>query len=226
MQRYPELVNKDMRDLYAHILDPAKYEQFLAEVFFSSQKEKAEQIKGLANFPTNAPGTVIMLDINHAKLQLKRMNATIDKRAIQLSMAYFNRKFRQLSSGIYVQQSGVDTIKKLIAANERVILLPVYKSFADLPILLYTLFVNKIEIPFTIGNLEDTPRVPLFDSLLKRLGYILTKRSRDQSLQWSYTNQAVLRELINKYRLVMMFQNDVRIRSGKFNQPTSPDITI
>jgi len=167
-----------------------------------------------------------MLDIDHAKLQLKRMNATIDKRALQLTMAYFNVKFRQLSSGIYVQQSGVEAIKKLISANERVVLLPVYKSFADLPILLYTLFMNKIEIPFTIGNLEDTPRVPLFDSLLKRLGYVLTKRSRDQSLQWSYTNQAVLRELINKYRLVMMFQNDVRIRSGKFTQPTSPDITI
>jgi hypothetical protein len=30
--------------------------------------------------------------------------------------------------------------------------MPVYRSFGDLPILLYSLFVNKIEIPFTIGN--------------------------------------------------------------------------
>jgi hypothetical protein len=35
--------------------------------------------------------------------------------------------------------------------------MPVFRSFGDLPVLLYSLFVNKLEIPFTIGNQEDIP---------------------------------------------------------------------
>jgi glycerol-3-phosphate O-acyltransferase len=116
------------------------------------------------------------------------MHAIIDRRTLTLSMAFFNRKFRQLSKGLYIQQEGFDNIKKLLAAGERVVLLPVYRSFGDLPILLYSLFVNKIEIPFTIGNHEDLPSAKVIEGILKNLGYILTTRSRDQSLQWSYIN--------------------------------------
>lgn len=57
--------------------------------------------------------------------------------------------------------------------------MPVYRSFADLPVLLYSLFVNKIEIPFTIGNAEDMPHAKIVDQILKRIGYLITKRSRD-----------------------------------------------
>ena len=80
------------------------------------------------------------------------MHATICRRTLAISMAYFNRKFRQITRGIYLQQQGFDNIRKLLQAGERVVLMPVYRSFADLPVLLYSLFVNNIEIPFTIGN--------------------------------------------------------------------------
>ncbi|MFO0116408.1 MAG: hypothetical protein ACK521_01885 [bacterium] len=104
--------------------------------------------------------------------------------------------------------------------------MPVYRSFADLPVLLYSLFVNKLEIPFTIGNQEDMPSAKIIESILKKVGYILTKRSREQSLQWSYVNQAVISEILSKYRFLLMFQNDLRIRSGKFNLPTVADISV
>jgi len=106
------------------------------------------------------------------------------------------------------------------------VLMPVYRSFADLPVLLYSLFVNKIEIPFTIGNCEDMPAVKIVESILKKIGYVVTKRTRDQSLQWSYMNQAVIREIVNKFKFLLMFQNDVRLRSGKFNHPTVADISV
>ena len=80
------------------------------------------------------------------------MHAKICCRTLAISMAYFNRKFRQITRGIYLQQQGFDNIRKLLQAGERVVLMPVYRSFADLPVLLYSLFVNNIEIPFTIGN--------------------------------------------------------------------------
>ena len=67
-------------------------------------------------------------------------------------------------------------------------MMPVYRSYADLPVLLYALFVNKIEIPFTIGNQEDMPAAKIIEGVLKKIGYVCTKRTRDQSLQWSYMN--------------------------------------
>ena len=90
-------------------------------------------------------------------------------------------------------------------SGERVVLMPVYRSFADLPVLLYSLFVNKIEIPFTIGNAEDMPHAKIVEYLLNRIGYLATKRLRDQSLQCNYITQAVIREIINKYKLLIMF---------------------
>lgn len=96
-----------------------------------------------------------------------------------LTMAYLNRKFRQVTKGVYLQQQGFDSIRKLLQSGERVVLMPVLRSFADLPVLLYCLFENKIEIPFTIGNSEDFPSAKIIEKLLRKLGYVFTKRSRD-----------------------------------------------
>ena len=63
--------------------------------------------------------------------------------------------------------------------NERVVLIPQYKSFADLFILFYTLKTYGIKNVFSVGNMEDTPRVRAIDSLLKGIGYIHARRSRD-----------------------------------------------
>jgi len=67
-----------------------------------------------------------------------------------------------------------------------------------------------------VGNLEDTPRVRAVDSLLKGIGYIHARRSRDQSMQESYVTQAVIREILLSEPLLVMFQNDERMRSGRF----------
>lgn len=66
-----------------------------------------------------------------------------------------------------------------MSKGDHVILMPTFKSFVDQFILFYTLFNNKIQIPFTLGNLEDTPRVSFIDKILTKIGYVLTKRSRD-----------------------------------------------
>ena len=76
--------------------------------------------------------------------------------------------------------------------------MPVYKSFADLLVLLYTLAAHDIEIPFSVGNYEDTPRVKFIDTFLKGVGYIFAKRSRNQSLQEGYVNMALIREILNQ----------------------------
>lgn len=78
------------------------------------------------------------------------------------------------------------------------------------------LAIHGIELPLSVGNLEDTPRVPFIDNILKGVGYIHARRSRDQSMQEGYVTQAVVREIISQEKLLVMFQNDVRMRSGRF----------
>jgi len=45
-------------------------------------------------------------------------------------------------------------------------------------------------------------------------------------MQESYVTQAVIREILLSEPLLVMFQNDERMRSGRFTQPTVSDISI
>lgn len=45
--------------------------------------------------------------------------------------------------------------------------------------MLYVFKEYGIKNVFTMGNMEDTPRIRAIDSLLKGIGYIHARRSRD-----------------------------------------------
>ena len=170
---------------------------------------------------------MIQLDRIQAQKQLQAMHCTIEKRYVLPTLWYCSKFLRSICQGLYVEEPGIQNIKKLIGMKERVVLLPTYKSFADLFILLYTLNSYKMETPFTIGNMEDIPHIALIEKLLKGVGYVKASRSRDQSIQESYLTQALIREiLVSKKNLLVMFQNDQRMRSGRFTQPTVADISI
>jgi glycerol-3-phosphate O-acyltransferase len=150
----------------------------LTELFFGIKHAEPDWLA--ANNPVPLVGSRIMMDVPHAKLQVADLHAHLCKRTLALCMSFINRKFRQMSRGLYLQQSGFDKVRKLLMAGESVILMPVYRSFADFPVLLYSLLANKIDIPFTIGNQEDLPATQrLVEGVLRKVGYILTKRSRD-----------------------------------------------
>ena len=104
--------------------------------------------------------------------------------------------------------------------------MPYFRTYTDFLVLLLAFYVHDVPIPFTIGNREDTPRSKLTDSLLRRVGYIIASRSREQSIQENFITQALLQELLQRHKLVMMFQNDARMKSGKFNHPTVPDVSV
>jgi len=74
---------------------------------------------------------------------------------------------------------GMKRIKDLMNNNERVVLLPTYKSYADVFVLLFALASSDIALPFTVGNREDIPRVRFIEKILQGIGYINTSRSKD-----------------------------------------------
>lgn len=106
------------------------------------------------------------------------MNTSVNKSAWPAMLMFINRTFRNAFEGIYINDPGLDTVKDLLQKQEKVILVPLYKSFLDLSVLVYTLFVNQIDIPFSFGNIDDVPGVAFMDTVLRNTGYISTSRSK------------------------------------------------
>jgi len=65
-------------------------------------------------------------------------------------------------------------VKSLISNNQRVVLMPLFKSFADFFILSYIHYTQSLPQGFTFGSYEDTPRIKVFDMWLKSCGYIFS----------------------------------------------------
>ena len=89
---------------------------------------------------------------------------------------------RRAIQGLFIDINSVKMVKDLISQNHKVILMPLYKSFADFFVHLYVSKTQGIETGFAFGNFEDTPRIKLFDSLLRSCGYIFSRRKAGQSL--------------------------------------------
>lgn len=133
------------------------------------------------------------------------MNCAVNQKVWQSLLVYVNKKMRSAFEGLYVHDNGLNRVKDLLAKKQKVVLIPVYKSFVDLPVLLYCLYLNKIDLPFSFGNVDDIPNVAFLDKILNNCGYIKATRSRGQGLQQSYISQAVLREIIKKYPMCVLF---------------------
>lgn len=54
----------------------------------------------------------------------------------------------------------------------RIIYMPIYKSYGDPLIMHYIQYFNDMELGFTFGNYEDSPKIGFVDRLLKRIGNI------------------------------------------------------
>jgi len=104
--------------------------------------------------------------------------------------------------------------------------MPIYKSVADFFILTYIQTIEGLEVPFTYGNFEDFQKDKGSETYYKRVGYISSRRNPNQGLQSSYVNSALLKELISDNKLITIFQNAARLRSGKLSRQTHADMSI
>ena len=59
-------------------------------------------------------------------------------------------------------------------SNERVVLIPTYKSSADPFILYFIQYMYDLQLGFTFGNDNDTPKA--IEGVLKRMGHLLINR--------------------------------------------------
>ena len=117
-------------------------------------------------------------DVEAAQTQLKEMEAYISSYGTRLLLWYFNKTMRTGVRGLFVDTIGIERVKSLVNSNNRVILMPLYKSFGDFFINQFVNYKFGIESGFTFGNFEDQPRFRgLKNDWLNSTGYIFARRN-------------------------------------------------
>ena len=101
----------------------------------------------------------LTFDILTAQKQLEEMHAYISKQRTKFLLWYFNKTMRVAAKGLFVDTIGIERVKSLISDHNRVIFLPLYKSFGDFFVMQFINDKYGIESSFTFGNFEDTPRL-------------------------------------------------------------------
>ena len=86
--------------------------------------------------------------------------------------------------------------------------------------------MHGIPTGFTLGNFEDTPRITVFDKILKSTGYMLSRRKQGQSMQSHYINSSLLQEVIARNQVTTVFQNSERFRTGKLTRQALSDVCV
>jgi len=135
--------------------------------------------------------------------------------------------FNHAIESLNIDHQGLEKIKELsLDRKTRIIFMPVYKSFAD-PLLLH--FINyqaDLELGFTFGNYEDSPKIVSVESMLRRIGCFLIKRKEQHNINVNYVNESLLHDVIEQNQFTTIFQNDERPRNGKFSLALFPDYLI
>ena len=87
----------------------------------------------------------------------------------------------------------------------------------------YVNYFNDVKMGFQFGNQEDQPKISFFETIAKRIGVFLIRRNEPNNMQVNYINYALIQEVIQDNPVTVIYQNDIRSRSGKFNMPLYPD---
>ena len=104
------------------------------------------------------------------------MKTTLNPYYMRLFFWYCNKSFRQKINGLFVDTKSVQMVKNLISQNQKVVLLPLYKSYMDFFVQQFVASQQKIKTGYYFGNYEDTPRSSLLDKWLSSCGYIFSRR--------------------------------------------------
>jgi hypothetical protein len=95
------------------------------------------------------------------------MDSSISILGVKSLIYYFNKLMRWAIRGLNIDTASLNNVKSLLEQGKKVILMPIYKSFADFFIYAYINNHFNVEMPFVFGNIEDVPNIKFFEKWLK-----------------------------------------------------------
>lgn len=130
--------------------------------------------------------------------ELVRVRCQLQKAPTQLTFFILSKLMAHLIDGLHVDRGSLNKIKKMSLNDRklRIVFMPIYKSYSDPLIMHYINFFTDLELGFTFGNFEDSPKIGFVDRLLKRIGTFLIRRDPRNSLS-SYTSKKIDSDVMN-----------------------------
>lgn len=159
--------------------------------------------------------------------ELTRMRTQISKVAVLSLYHALHKAGNHLSTGIYVDLKALERVKMMSSESQnRIIFVPLNRSFTDLLMFQYINFMQGVNIGYTIGSLEDTPRMISMLKYIAYTGVLLPQRTKSYDSSVSYVNQMLFQDIVSKNSITTVYQNSFRARSGKLSNPSKHDDAI
>jgi hypothetical protein len=85
----------------------------------------------------------------------------------------------------------------------KIVLMPMFKSFSDLFVLHYANYISDIEMGFSFGYYNDSPKIKMIERLARRVGFFQLKSNTSQRM--NYVNQTLIEEVIGNNSITTCF---------------------
>lgn len=88
-----------------------------------------------------------------------------------------NKTVTRLLEGLYIDMKRLKAIKLMTETDRKtkVVLMPMFKSYSDIFVLHFANYVSDIEMGFSFGYYNDSPKVRAIETLARRIGYFMLK---------------------------------------------------
>lgn len=83
--------------------------------------------------------------------------------------------------------------------------MPLNRSFTDLLMFQYINYMHGVNIGYTIGSLEDTPRMITMLKYIAYTGVILPQRTKTYDASISYVNQMLFQDIVSKNSITTVY---------------------
>lgn len=85
------------------------------------------------------------------------MNAKISQFGVKSLVWAFNKIMGNALQGLHVDTNSITKLQNLLKEGKRIVLMPVYRSFADMFIFVFVHHHFGLPMPFMVGSNEDAP---------------------------------------------------------------------
>ena len=84
-----------------------------------------------------------------------------------------NKSVTRLLDGLHIDMKGLKAIKEMTEKDRKtkIVLMPMFKSFSDLFVLHYANYISDIEMGFSFGYHNDSPKVKMIERMARRIGF-------------------------------------------------------
>ena len=116
---------------------------------------------------------------DQVKQELARIRCSIEPKSCQSFIYFLSKVTRHLVDGIYMNAYQFKDMMKSLQQDRknRVLFVPVYKSWSDALILNYINHKYELQPAFTYSSYGDSPKMSVIDAILRNIGVLMVRNN-------------------------------------------------